>query len=272
LSESHFLSWVITFSFALEPAKGGFTRGYAGDMPTTRGVWQLFLPNFRAGLLIACMSGSPIACLSGAENVLAQTSPPQPPSPPVSSVPPVPPQPNALRERPQNPKRPFPYVEQEVVIANVVQHVMLAGTLTKPKGPGPFPVVLVITGSGPQDRDETLLLDPPPYHKPFLIISDYLTRRGIEVLRLDDRGTAGSTGDFFTATTADFATDIEAGVEFLSKRADVDRKHIGLVGHAKEELLRRWSLFRTLASHSRCYWLLPAFLEISSLSNRSSTA
>ncbi len=136
-------------------------------------------------------------------------------------------------ERPQNPKRPFPYLEQEVMVVNEAQHVTLAGTLTKPKGPGPFPAVLLITGSGPQDRDETLPLDPPPYHKPFLIVSDYLTRRGIAVLRLDDRGVAKSTGVFNSATTADFATDAMAGVQFLAKRSDIDRKHIGLIGHSE---------------------------------------
>ena len=87
---------------------------------------------------------------------------------------------------------------------------------------------MLITGSGPQDRDETLL-----GHKPFLVLSDYLTRHGIAVLRADDRGTAKSTGDFKTATTADFATDTEAGIAYLKTRPEVDPHKIGLIGHSE---------------------------------------
>ena len=110
-------------------------------------------------------------------------------------------------ERPQNPVRPYPYREEEVSYENKVQGDKLAGTLTVPQGKGPFPAVLLITGSGPQDRDESLL-----GHKPFLVLSDYLTRRGIVVLRADDRGVGKSTGTFATGTTADFATDVDAGL------------------------------------------------------------
>jgi pimeloyl-ACP methyl ester carboxylesterase len=106
--------------------------------------------------------------------------------------------------------------------------VRLAGTLTKPKGPGKFPAVLLITGSGPQNRDEEIF-----GHKPFLLIADFLTRHGIAVLRVDDRGTAESIGKFATATTADFATDVMAGVQFLLKRPEIDAKHIGLLGHSE---------------------------------------
>jgi uncharacterized protein len=188
-------------------------------MSLTRGGRRLFPLNFRAGLLIAFVSGSFFACFCTGESLTAQSPPPSQTKAPI--------------ERPQNPKRPFPYLEEEVTVVNAAQHVTLAGTLTKPGGTGPFPVVLLITGSGPQDRDETLPLGGLPYHKPFLIISDYLTRRRIAVLRLDDRGIAKSTGQFETATTADFATDIQAGVEFLSKRPDIDRRHIGLIGHSE---------------------------------------
>ncbi len=104
----------------------------------------------------------------------------------------------------------------------------LAGTLTIPSGKGPFPAVVLITGSGPQDRDESLM-----GHKPFLVLSDYLTRKGIAVLRVDDRGVAKSTGDFATATTADFATDTEAGIAYLQTRPEVDAKKIGLIGHSE---------------------------------------
>ena len=104
----------------------------------------------------------------------------------------------------------------------------LAGTLTLPDGPGPFPAVVLVTGSGPQDRDESLL-----GHKPFLILADALSRHGIAVLRADDRGVGKSTGKFATSTTEDFADDAQGGVEFLKGRAEVDRKAIGLVGHSE---------------------------------------
>jgi uncharacterized protein len=131
-------------------------------------------------------------------------------------------------KRPQNPVRPLPYREEEVSYENKVQGDTLVGTLTIPPGAGPFTAVLLITGSGPQDRDETLL-----GHKPFLVLSDWLTRKGIEVLRVDDRGVGKSTGVFGTATTADFATDVEAGVAFLKTRPEVNAKKIGLIGHSE---------------------------------------
>jgi uncharacterized protein len=129
---------------------------------------------------------------------------------------------------PQNPVKPYPYREEEVAYDNKVQKITLAATLTIPQGKGPFPGVVLITGSGPQDRDETLL-----GHKPFLVLSDYLTRHGIAVLRADDRGVGKSTGVFATATTADFATDAEAGVAYLETRAEVDPHKIGLIGHSE---------------------------------------
>jgi hypothetical protein len=131
-------------------------------------------------------------------------------------------------KRPQNPVKPYPYREEEVSYDNRQQNVTLAATLTIPPGRGPFPGVVLITGSGPQDRDESLL-----EHKPFLVLADYLTRHGIAVLRADDRGTAKSTGDFKTATTADFATDTEAGILYLKTRAEVDPHKIGLIGHSE---------------------------------------
>jgi len=131
-------------------------------------------------------------------------------------------------KRPQNPVRPLPYREEEVSYENKVQGDTLAGTLTIPPGKGPFTAVLLITGSGPQDRDESLM-----GHKPFLVLSDWLTRKGIEVLRVDDRGVGKSTGVFGTATTADFATDVEAGVAFLKARPEVNPKKIGLIGHSE---------------------------------------
>jgi uncharacterized protein len=130
--------------------------------------------------------------------------------------------------RPQNPVKPYPYREEEVSYHNKLQNVTLAATLTVPPGKGPFPGVVLITGSGPQDRDESLL-----GHKPFLVLSDYLTRRGIVVLRADDRGTGKSSGDFSAATTADFATDTEAGIAYLKSRPEVDLHKIGLIGHSE---------------------------------------
>jgi len=136
------------------------------------------------------------------------------------------------RKRPQNPAKPYPYRQEDVSFENRVQNVTLAATLTLPPGRPPFPAVLLITGSGPQDRDESLL-----GHKPFLVLSDYLTRQGIAVLRADDRGVAQSTGDFATATTADFATDTEAGVAYLKTRAEIDPHKIGLIGHSEGGLI-----------------------------------
>ncbi len=130
--------------------------------------------------------------------------------------------------RPQNPVKPYPYREEEVSYENKAAGIKLAGTLTIPPGKGPFPAVLLITGSGPQDRDESLM-----GHKPFLVLADYLTRKGIAVLRADDRGVGKSGGKFAEATTADFATDAEAGVAFLKSRPDVDLRHIGLIGHSE---------------------------------------
>ncbi len=135
-------------------------------------------------------------------------------------------------KRPQNPVKPYPYRSEDVTYSNPIQKDVLAGTLTVPAGKGPFPAVLLITGSGPQDRDESLM-----GHKPFLVLSDYLTRRGIAVLRVDDRGIGKSTGDFATAMTADFATDVEAGIAFLKTRAEVDPRRIGLIGHSEGAII-----------------------------------
>ncbi|MFN7996319.1 MAG: alpha/beta fold hydrolase [Bryobacteraceae bacterium] len=132
------------------------------------------------------------------------------------------------RSRPQNPKKPYPYDEEEVAYENTKAGVRLAGTLTLPRSPGPHPAVLLVTGSGPQDRDEAIM-----GHRPFLVIADYLTRRNIAVLRVDDRGVGKSTGNFQAATTSDFAADARAGVNFLKTRKEIDPKRIGLIGHSE---------------------------------------
>jgi len=131
-------------------------------------------------------------------------------------------------KRPQDPQKPYPYYSEEVTFKNLKDNITLAGTLTLPSKDGKFPVVVLITGSGPQNRDEELM-----GHKPFLILSDYLTRNGIGVLRYDDRGTNASTGNFGTATTFDFATDVESAVSFLKTRKEIDQNYIGLIGHSE---------------------------------------
>jgi pimeloyl-ACP methyl ester carboxylesterase len=138
----------------------------------------------------------------------------------------------AAPHRPQEPKPPYPYRVEEVSYPNPQGGHMLAGTLTLPEGPGPFPAVLLISGSGPQDRDETLL-----GHKPFLILADHLTRQGLAVLRFDDRGTGASTGDFATATSREFATDVAAGLDFLRARPEIDTRRVGLIGHSEGGLV-----------------------------------
>jgi alpha-beta hydrolase superfamily lysophospholipase len=133
--------------------------------------------------------------------------------------------------RPQKPKKPYPYLEEEVRIENKKANLVLAGTFTRPKENGKYPVVIMITGSGPEDRNETIY-----GHKPFLIIADELTKRGFGVLRCDDRGTAKSTGTY-GGTSADFGTDVDAQVEYLKTRKDVDTKRIGLLGHSEGGLI-----------------------------------
>jgi len=130
--------------------------------------------------------------------------------------------------RPQVPKKPYPYIEEEVAYENKEAGITLAGTLTLPPGKGPFPAVLLITGSGPQDRNETIY-----NHRPFLVLADYLTRQGIAVLRVDDRGVGESTGNFSQATSVDFASDVLAGIEYLKTRKEINPEQIGLIGHSE---------------------------------------
>ncbi|MDO8896715.1 MAG: alpha/beta fold hydrolase [Bacteroidales bacterium] len=135
--------------------------------------------------------------------------------------------------RPQEPIKPYPYQEEEVKFENQRDKITLAGTLTLPrpscKKP---PVVILISGSGAQDRDESFA-----GHKPFLVLSDYLTRNGIAVLRYDDRGFGESTGNFAEGTNAGFATDVLSAIDFLKNRTDIDTKKIGLVGHSEGAII-----------------------------------
>jgi pimeloyl-ACP methyl ester carboxylesterase len=131
-------------------------------------------------------------------------------------------------KRPQEPKPPVPYDAVDVTVENSKAGVKLAATLTLPKAKGPHPAVVLISGSGPQDRDETVM-----GHRVFLVLADHLTRSGVAVLRYDDRGVGKSTGDFGSATTPDFAVDASAAVDYLKTRTEIDAKRIGLIGHSE---------------------------------------
>lgn len=133
--------------------------------------------------------------------------------------------------RPQTPRPPYPYASEDVVFEGA-EALRLAGTLTTPRGDGPHPGVILVTGSGPQDRDETLM-----GHKPFAVLADHLTRAGIAVLRYDERGVGESEGDFGSATSYDFAADAEAALGYLAARADVDADRVGIVGHSEGGLV-----------------------------------
>ena len=149
--------------------------------------------------------------------------------------------------RPQTPARPFPYVEEEVTFGGGADGIVLAGTLTLPKGEGPFPAVLLIAGSGPQDRDESLAS-----HRPFLLIADAFTRKGIAVLRCDKRGVGKSTGNPDSATTMDLAADSKAALAYLKSRKEVDGTRIGLLGHSEGAIIAPY-----LAGHSKdVKWLV----------------
>ncbi len=130
--------------------------------------------------------------------------------------------------RPQEPKKPYPYIEEEVTIQNLKAKVKLMGTLTIPRSDKPCPAVILISGSGAEDRDETIF-----GHKPFLVLADYLTRKGIAVLRVDDRGVGGSTGDTMSSTSEDFAGDVICEMNYLKIRKEIDTGKIGLIGHSE---------------------------------------
>ncbi|MBV8683004.1 MAG: alpha/beta fold hydrolase [Caulobacteraceae bacterium] len=140
--------------------------------------------------------------------------------------------PEARLSRPQTPRPPYPYRVEDVAFDDAAGHDRLAGTLTLPPGKGPFPAVVLIAGSGAHDRDETIF-----GHRPFRVLADHLTRRGLAVLRYDKRGVGASTGDYASATTADFADDANAAVRFLAARRDIDGRRIGLIGHSEGGLI-----------------------------------
>ncbi len=180
--------------FRLASVGGRFEGTLSADLQTLAGTWSQ--EGFSAPLSLARSQAS------------AQNQPPR---------------------RPQTPQPPFPYAAQEVAFDNpAAADVHLAGTLTLPQGAGPFPAAILITGSGQQDRDETIM-----GHKPFAVIADHLTRRGIAVLRVDDRGVGQSRGSVATATSADFATDANAAFAYLKTRKEIRPDAIGFIGHSE---------------------------------------
>ena len=120
-----------------------------------------------------------------------------------------------------------PYREEEATFSNLTVNARLNGTLTIPAGPGPFPAVVLLSDSGPQDRDGTV-----GDFAPLGLLADYLTRRGVAVLRFDDRG-VGKSGGTPAVTTADLVSDAQAGLNFLRTRPEIDLAHLGLVGHGE---------------------------------------
>ena len=134
----------------------------------------------------------------------------------------------SVKKRSQAPLPPFPYKSEDILYHNTDKSLRYGATITIPAGKGPFPSALLITGSGAQNRDEEIM-----GHKPFAVIADYLTKQGFIVLRVDDRGVDKSTGDFSVATSADFAKDVNAGVDYLLTRREVDKTKVGLIGHSE---------------------------------------
>jgi len=139
-------------------------------------------------------------------------------------------------KRPQTPKPPYPYHSMDVVYLNAAKNIQYGATLTYPELDSTkhyptvttYPAVILITGSGQQDRDETIF-----NHKSFAVIADYLTKRGFAVMRVDDRGIGKTTGIYDTSTTVDFAKDVEASLDFLEKQPQVNKEKIGLIGHSE---------------------------------------
>ena len=189
------------FTFRLPVIKASFTGKYNDDRTEVKGEWD------QVGKLPLALKKIPIA-----ETRWSLEKP----------------------KRPQHPTEPFPYAVKEVAFSNKADGIKFAGTLTIPKsdetvdGKKRFPAVILVSGSGPQDRDETLF-----DHKPFLVVADHLTRKGIAVLRYDERGVGDSSGKFVGATTADFARDAESGIDFLLKHESIDPAKIGIIGHSE---------------------------------------
>lgn len=183
--------------------KGQYSGKISSDGMKIEGVWKQSGAEFALTLVRQDMNGA-----------LAQ------PVPSLAKNQPV--------QHPQEPKPPFPYRSLEVSFKNLKANITLAGTLTIPAGAGPFPAVVLVSGSGPQNRNEEIL-----GHKPFLVIADYLARHGIAALRYDDRGVGTSRGKFEGATTFDFADDAEAAINFLALQNEIAKDRIGIIGHSE---------------------------------------
>jgi uncharacterized protein len=146
----------------------------------------------------------------------------------------------AAPRRPQEPKAPLPYLVEDVSYENPVASIRLSGTLTRPRADRPGPAVLLVSGSGPQDRDES-----GNGHRPYLVLADHLTRRGVAVLRVDDRGVGKSTGDLGRANCSDLAADVLRGVAWLKGRKEIDPGRIGLIGHSEGGLVASMAASRS---------------------------
>ena len=153
--------------------------------------------------------------------------------------------------RPQEPKPPFPYESEEVAFENKSGGVKLAGTLTRPRGEGPFAAAILISGSGPQDRDESIF-----GHKPFRVIADYLTRRGVAVLRTDDRGVGGSSGNSVQSSLDDLAADAGAAIDFLKSRREIGGNKIGLIGHSEGAMVAAVEASSSATAPSGVAWVV----------------
>ena len=138
----------------------------------------------------------------------------------------------ATPKRPQMPEPPFPYESEEVTYENAQDEVTLAGTLTIPQGNDKVPAILLVTGSGAQDRDQSIA-----GHKPFWVIADHLSRNGVAVLRVDDRGVGGSSAGSGQPTSEDLANDVRAGLAFLRKHPRIDPTQVGIAGHSEGGLI-----------------------------------
>lgn len=136
----------------------------------------------------------------------------------------------SANNRPQDPNPPYPYQTEDVTFQNGA--ITLAGTLSLPSGPGPFPGIVLVNGSGPQNRDSEIL-----NHRPFHVLSDFFTKKGYAVLRYDDRGVGQSTGQFQGSTTYDFAADASAALNFLSQNPQIDKQSVGVIGHSEGGLI-----------------------------------
>ncbi len=130
--------------------------------------------------------------------------------------------------RPQTPQPPFTYTTEDVEYDSKNKSLHYGATITIPNGKGPFPAALLITGSGAQNRDEEIM-----EHMPFAVIADYLTKNSYIILRVDDRGTGKSTGNFGQSTTADFANDVQTSLNYLKSRQEVDKTRMGMIGHSE---------------------------------------